>query len=59
MNVEVRNANLSKEFIDFSYSSIRFEFRSYCRKLEDIEEEVVFNNGEIKRKRRISRQINR
>ena len=59
MDIKVRNVNLDKEFIDFSYSGIRFEFRSHYRKLEDIEEEVVFDNREIKRKRRISRQINR
>jgi len=31
--VEVGNANLYKEFINVSCSSIRFEFKSYCRKL--------------------------
>jgi hypothetical protein len=40
VDTEVRNANLHKEFIDFSCSSIRFKLESYCRKLEDVEEDV-------------------
>jgi len=39
VDVEVRNMNLSKEFIDFSYSSIGFKFRSHYTKLEDDDEE--------------------
>ena len=53
VNSEVGNANLCKEFIDFSCSCIRFKWGSHCRMLKDVEEEVVF------RKRRISEQINR
>jgi hypothetical protein len=41
IDTEVRDTDLRKEFIDFSYSSIRFEPKSHYKSLKDTEEVVL------------------